>query len=826
MRAVCWWSASIVFLISVLWPMMAFVLLGASPSRDLGPSLHTPSQLWWTTIGWCTGIALCATMVGWGPARLLAARARSGRGAVILVLLLLPIVLPGYAIFSSWWQAWPADSALHGWLVSNGALSMARWCTLGVSMIAWSWPLVTLCAVPMASTWSSQRSDQLAMDGAPMTQRITQRLRHDSSGLLLGFLLVWMLTFANTTCFDLAGIYTVSNELRAMEALGARPIDLLPLAWPSWLLALVVSGLVWRTLRLPDAELQHAAPVVRPSAWMAFGTLWSVSYLLPTVLQWWQAGSLDWSAYMDLYGSSLLQALSRAAAVGVAGLLPLWLLVRLWSDDSPRFRWTAVVLSIGWIACAFVPGTMLGLAVESAWNRADAPALRTGVHASGLALLLALATRTAIIPVLLARWVVRSEPELLRSARRLEHDGGLIAALRPRLVIASVATVMLGAALALGDIPLAAMVAPPAAEPPLAVSLLNAMHYQRPDTVVMTIAALLVAGLMAALVTGGVVAVWNRRVRSMLVPVLLLSCVVVPPGCGPTGDGSRTDPLPVTQRFGHPGRGPGQFVYPRAIATDVDSGRVYVIDKTARVQVFDRAGRWLRDWTMPVFENGKPTGVAVGPGGNVFVADTHEFRVIEFTPEGEEVVRFGTFGQAPGEFTYPTDVAFGPGGTIYVSEYGGNDRIQVFESDGTVRSVIGRFGEAPGEFNRPQSIVIDAGRERLYVADSCNHRIQVLGLDGDVIRIIGSVGRDPGSLHYPYDLVLLEDGSLLVSEFGSSRIQRFDPEGRWLGAWGSHGHGPDQLNAPWSVDRMGETIYILDSGNDRVQMIDAAGAGV
>ena len=166
-RALCWSCATIVFVISVVWPTAAFVSSGQSSGTDLGPSLHTPSMLWWTTIGWCTGIALLATLVGWGPARLLAARARAGRGAVLLVLLLLPVVLPGYAVFSSWWQAWPADSALHGWLVSNGALSVARWCTLGASMVAWSWPIVTLCVVPMASTWSSQRTDQLAIDGAP-----------------------------------------------------------------------------------------------------------------------------------------------------------------------------------------------------------------------------------------------------------------------------------------------------------------------------------------------------------------------------------------------------------------------------------------------------------------------------------------------------------------------------------------------------------------------------------------------------------------------------------------------------------------------------------
>tara|TARA_B100001059_G_scaffold187203_1_gene189353 strand:+ start:5172 stop:7649 length:2478 start_codon:yes stop_codon:yes gene_type:complete len=821
-RLLVWASGILLFCVTAAWPVVAFLLDRDESADLLAASMRSPGRLWATSIAWCTAIALVSTLVGWGPARLLASRTRSGRGAVLLVLILLPIVLPGYAVFSSWWQMWPADSSFHGWLVSVDGLATARWATLALALVAWSWPIACLCIVPMASTWSSQRTDQLAIDGAPALSRLAQRFRHDAGGLLLAFLLVWMLVFANTTCFDLAGIYTVSNELRALASLGAGPWDLMPLAWPSWALALIVSVALWWCLRIPETELQRTPSRIGAAAWVAFGLLWCLSYLLPTVLQWSQAGEMDWSGYLQLYGRSLLIAVSQSALVGVATLVPLWLLIRMWSEEARWLRWTATLLSIGWIACSFVPGTVLGQAVEAAWNRPDAPLLRSGVHASGLGLLFALSARTAIVPVLLARWVVRSEPEILRAARRLEsdHAGSVWSAFRPRLIIASVASVTVCGVLALGDIPLAAMVAPPSSEPPLAVSLLNAMHYQRPDTVVMTLVALLLVGCIGAGITGCVVAFWNRRTRATLIPLLLLSVLLVPPGCGAADDAGEPVPLDVTRSFGRPGRGAGQFVYPRALAVDRSRGIVYVIDKTARIQSFDRDGTYRSSWTMPDFENGKPTGIAVGPGGNVFVADTHEFRVIEFTPEGEEVARFGTFGQEPGAFTYPTDVAFGPDGAIYVSEYGGNDWIQVFEPDGRLRSVIGRFGELPGEFNRPQSMVLSVDGTRLYVADSCNHRIQILTPDGKVTAIIGGPGRAPGSLHYPYDLALLDDGSLLVCEFGSSRIQRFGADGKWLGAWGSHGHDPDQLNAPWSIDHDGGSAYILDSGNDRVQVIN------
>jgi len=241
-----------------------------------------------------------------------------------------------------------------------------------------------------------------------------------------------------------------------------------------------------------------------------------------------------------------------------------------------------------------------------------------------------------------------------------------------------------------------------------------------------------------------------------------------------------------------------------------------VIDKTGRVQVFDAEGRCPGGWTMPVIANGKPTGVHVDDEGKIWVADTHEFQVLVYTPDGTEQRRFGTFGEQPGEFLYPTDVAIGPDDSIWVSEYGGNDRVQVFNADGTLRRVIGSVGSEPGQFSRPQAIALSDDGQRLYVADSCNHRIQVFDAHGTLLSVLGSPGREPGQLHYPYDLVLLDDGSLLVSEYGSSRIQHLSPDGDSLGIWGIHGSEAGALNAPWGIDSDGRRVWILDTGNHRV----------
>jgi len=258
------------------------------------------------------------------------------------------------------------------------------------------------------------------------------------------------------------------------------------------------------------------------------------------------------------------------------------------------------------------------------------------------------------------------------------------------------------------------------------------------------------------------------------------------------------------------------------LAADPDRQRVYVIDKTARVQVFGGDGAHLLHWRMPDFDQGKPTGISVGPDGTVWVADTHENRVMAFTADGRETMRFGGPGTEAGQFVYTTDVGVGPGGQLFVSEYGGNDRIQVFEPDGTFVRSFGRFGTGDGAFNRPQALLFSPDRTRLYVADSCNHRIVVVDpATGAFESIIGEAGTGPGQFHYPYDITWFDDGVLLVSEFGNNRIQLVSVDGTSLGRFGGVGAQAGRLKYPWGAVRVGGSVHVLDSGNNRLQEVPA-----
>jgi len=284
-----------------------------------------------------------------------------------------------------------------------------------------------------------------------------------------------------------------------------------------------------------------------------------------------------------------------------------------------------------------------------------------------------------------------------------------------------------------------------------------------------------------------------------LILVLALSVA----GCGPAAP-----PDPGVKVIGGGGSSAGRFSLPRAAAWD-PAGHLYVVDKSARVQRFDAAGAFELGWSTPACEKGRPAGLAWDPKGTLLVADTHYHRILRYSPEGKLLAEFGGEGTAPGQFIYPTGLALAADGTIFVSEFGGNDRVQVFTPEGKLLRAWGKYGDAEGEFKRPQGLALRG--ERLYVADAANHRVQVFTPEGGFIRAWEGV-------KYPYSVSIDDEGSVLVAEYGNHRVSKFSPEGSPLGSAGKAGSAPGDLSTPWGVVAAGAKIFVVDSGNHRIQV--------
>ncbi|MBI5724067.1 MAG: SMP-30/gluconolactonase/LRE family protein [Planctomycetes bacterium] len=285
--------------------------------------------------------------------------------------------------------------------------------------------------------------------------------------------------------------------------------------------------------------------------------------------------------------------------------------------------------------------------------------------------------------------------------------------------------------------------------------------------------------------------------------------------------------------IGSTGSGPGEFVYPRAIDISPDGG-IYVADKTGRIQKLAPDGKALNVIRLPLIEAGKPVGLSVGPDGRLYVPDTHYHRVLIYDAGGKLAQEFGRHGTEPGCFIYPTDISFFPAdaagfakdGRILVGEYGGNDRISVFDTGGKYLFSFGSLGEGEGQFSRPQSLCYDPAISTLYVADACNHRIARyeltggrLGLPPRLAGYFGSAGEQAGQLRYPYGLALRAGGQLAVCEYGNNRVQIFNRDGSSAGIFGKPGRQTGELAFPWAVAfAPNGNAFIIDSGNNRIQI--------
>lgn len=217
-----------------------------------------------------------------------------------------------------------------------------------------------------------------------------------------------------------------------------------------------------------------------------------------------------------------------------------------------------------------------------------------------------------------------------------------------------------------------------------------------------------------------------------------------------------------------------------------------------------------------------PQGIAVGQGDEVFVADTDNNRIEVFDSNGVFAREWSSAGG------HPKGIACSSNGEVYVVEPGftGADspRVQVYSGSGARLRRWSGLGSANGEFASPFGVALDEGGF-VYVSDSGNNRIQKFTVDGTWVKTWGVFGGLPGQFFGPSGLALGLQGHLYTSD-ASQRVQEFAPDSAFVRQWGTQGSGNGQF---FGVRGMGidadGNVYVCDaSTNNRVQVFTSSGA--
>jgi iron(III) transport system ATP-binding protein len=175
--------------------------------------------------------------------------------------------------------------------------------------------------------------------------------------------------------------------------------------------------------------------------------------------------------------------------------------------------------------------------------------------------------------------------------------------------------------------------------------------------------------------------------------------------------------------FGKEGQGPGEFIYPVAVAKDAQEN-LYVAEygSNDRVQKFTADGKFILAFgafgTKPG-EFQRPSGL-VWRDGKIYAADAFNNRIQVFTDDGKFLQILDSTNQPLG-LRLPYDLKLGADDTLYAVEYGAG-RVTRFDLNGRTLGRYGSTGTGMGQFATPWGIAVDT-QKRIYVADTGNRRV-------------------------------------------------------------------------------------------------------
>ncbi|HRI80142.1 MAG TPA: NHL repeat-containing protein [Cyclobacteriaceae bacterium] len=239
-----------------------------------------------------------------------------------------------------------------------------------------------------------------------------------------------------------------------------------------------------------------------------------------------------------------------------------------------------------------------------------------------------------------------------------------------------------------------------------------------------------------------------------------------------------------------------KFNYPSGVTVDA-LGNIYVADTenhsirkvTSAGSVTTLAGGTAGnvDGTGANASFNFPQGLVVDPGGNVYVADTENFRIRKITAAGVVTTFAGstegfTDGTGTGaQFTFPTSIAIDASGALYVTDA---YKIRKITSAGVVTTLAGGstsgFEDGIGtaaRFSNPFGVAVD-GSGNVFVTDSDNHKIRKITSSGLVTTLAGSI---PGYLdgegkaaqfNIPTGIVLNPAQVIYVAEQTNNKIRK------------------------------------------------------
>jgi hypothetical protein len=202
----------------------------------------------------------------------------------------------------------------------------------------------------------------------------------------------------------------------------------------------------------------------------------------------------------------------------------------------------------------------------------------------------------------------------------------------------------------------------------------------------------------------------------------------------------------------------------------------------------------------------QPHGITAHRGGDVYLADTGNNRVVHFFNPGREL----KYVRSLTGLNAPRDVAIGSDRTVYVADTG-NDRILVYREDQLERTLA---VSAPLE--NPSAIAVTQAGENwsyfhdefLVVVDQNAQRVRKLSRNGDVLASWSASENGKPNTKLSY-IAIDYYSNVYITDRGNHGIHKFDRNLAYLTFFGRRGGGDKEFVEPRGIaiyKRFGQVI--------------------
>jgi DNA-binding beta-propeller fold protein YncE len=261
--------------------------------------------------------------------------------------------------------------------------------------------------------------------------------------------------------------------------------------------------------------------------------------------------------------------------------------------------------------------------------------------------------------------------------------------------------------------------------------------------------------------------------------------------------------------------------------TVAPDGSVYGIDRlNQRIERFSSTGAFMnaaafRGVGVDAFS--WPEDAAAAPDGTLWVADTRNARLEHWPGDlsSTGVTDVGTKGAGVGQFNYPEGLTVASNDVVWVAD-SMNNRIESYTPSSGKFAVYGSVGSGTCQFNHPEAVAVGPGGT-IYVADTLNNRIVEMTVSGGVCT--GFTNTYSVGLSGPQGIALAGDGTIWVANSGDDAIVHLTAALANVGdGFGGPGTGNLQFDDPHSLAVFGQTLYVADTYNNRIQEFNINGS--